>query len=962
MYRAHDPVEDRVVAVKRLRAAGSGHRARVRREVAALRLLDLPGVVRILDEGEAEGAPFVVMELVEGRPFPGPVEAGWPGLRGPALGLLETLARVHEAGVVHRDVKPSNVLVRPDGSPVLLDFGLARGHPVGSTITGEGAIVGTPRYLAPEQLRGERVGPAADLYAVGVMLYEALAGRPPHEAAAMDALWQAKLATDPIPLARLAPSVPASVADLVDALLAREPEARPRSAAAALEALGGDGSLGDTLPWLGPRDAVDALVQAALEGRALDLVGAPGSGRSRTLREVAAVLHDRRRVAWTVRATGPFESLAPLLGDPETLVGKGDVPAFVRARVADFLADGVLLVDGIDELDRFSRALLDAASGPVLRTRTTPGSRPCASLRAWTEAELRPLFWGPDRVLLLREDGASELHRRTGGAAAEVAAEVRAWVRAGLARWDGDRLRVDRPGLDRLRSGQRIRPVAAVDAGPLLGLDPPQRHLLAWVQLAGEHASVELLARVTDRPAWQLELELSELRTLGLVETPPHGALRVGLGRDLALSWPGDLRRNAHRRLVGVLPAGARGRLFHMLAGGVLEGLAEEAVQVARDLRVEGRIGEAEACLREALRSLRREGRDTRALHGPVVRTAVAAGTRQALERARYELERSPDVSPRLLLLLDAAIAARAGERVLALQSASELAPFEDADLEFARQATRMQAAQLTGEGAQAVIDDLRTWATLTGDPDVAARVAGWEGLLRYREGAYLEAARLHETSADQRTERLGRLSARLNAAMAWLEAGELDRAEAVAAAVRDDARRERAAGYLARAEWVLRSAASSREAPLSPDLELVEATEALGDEPLLALVATTEAAIAWRAGHPAAADLARRAMRAQASTRNRWGLLFARAVAVASGAEAGVEDDALLAEAALCPVAGVALDLVGALAAAGRLSPAAAELAGRRLADIPPSQRDLRRGLMPPSQVVALVERREGA
>ena len=150
VYRAHDPVEGRDVAVKRFRMEGEGIRGRVRREVAALRLLDLPGVVRILDDGEADGDPFVIMELVEGKPFPGALaELSWETVKGRTLALLEILARVHDAGVVHRDVKPSNVLVRADGRPVLLDFGLARGGGVGSTITRTGAVLGPPATAPP---------------------------------------------------------------------------------------------------------------------------------------------------------------------------------------------------------------------------------------------------------------------------------------------------------------------------------------------------------------------------------------------------------------------------------------------------------------------------------------------------------------------------------------------------------------------------------------------------------------------------------------------------------------------------------------------------------------------------------------------------------------------------------------------------------------------------------------------
>jgi serine/threonine protein kinase len=233
VHTAVDRLTGERVAVKLLPPAVDLDLVRLRGEIAALRLLRLPGVVHLFDEGVDHGRPFLVMERVDGVPFPGVLPEGatswsWEALRGPTLALLDTLARVHAAGLVHRDLKPRNVLVTAAGRPMLLDFGLTVGRALAEDSASDTSALGTPAYAAPEQVRGEPVDARADLYSLGVMLWEALAGRRPHEGPRVSGILRARLAGPVESLERVASGVPREVAEVVDQMLEIDRECRPR--------------------------------------------------------------------------------------------------------------------------------------------------------------------------------------------------------------------------------------------------------------------------------------------------------------------------------------------------------------------------------------------------------------------------------------------------------------------------------------------------------------------------------------------------------------------------------------------------------------------------------------------------------------------------------------------------------------------------------------------------------------
>jgi eukaryotic-like serine/threonine-protein kinase len=230
VWRAADLVLDRPVAVKLLRDEYAQHPetlARFRAEARHTAAVSHPGIAQVYDYGEAgPGQPsFLVMELVDG---PSLTELLARGPLDPALVMdvvaqaAAGLAAAHAAGLVHRDIKPGNLLVGPGGAVKITDFGIA--YAAGSApLTRTGALIGTPAYLAPERVAGAPAGPASDLYSLGIVAYECLAGAPPFTGTPMEvALAHQHQSLPPLP-----PAVPLPVAALVAELTARDPAGRP---------------------------------------------------------------------------------------------------------------------------------------------------------------------------------------------------------------------------------------------------------------------------------------------------------------------------------------------------------------------------------------------------------------------------------------------------------------------------------------------------------------------------------------------------------------------------------------------------------------------------------------------------------------------------------------------------------------------------------------------------------------
>jgi serine/threonine protein kinase len=288
VYRGRDRVTGQLVALKTVRSERRADAASLRREIVALARMSHPGIIQVVEDGLWQDKPWMALELLEGRTVCDEIELLWrkgpegrfqaqhgrcrsedvptmpahirtasrvgprvaPAARPTAAGgrlhdvigiaanLCRALDYIHGLGLVHRDVKPSNVFLGGDGRVTLLDFGLvcpARGVP-GACASAD-ACVGTMEYAAPEQIRGEPVDARADIYSLGCLLYELVTGRRPVDAAGATQHVERQPAREPLAPSLLVSGVPPALESLLLAMLAAHPDDRPPSAAAVAAAL-----------------------------------------------------------------------------------------------------------------------------------------------------------------------------------------------------------------------------------------------------------------------------------------------------------------------------------------------------------------------------------------------------------------------------------------------------------------------------------------------------------------------------------------------------------------------------------------------------------------------------------------------------------------------------------------------------------------------------------------------------
>ncbi|HUO83181.1 MAG TPA: serine/threonine-protein kinase [Gammaproteobacteria bacterium] len=310
VYLAEDSQIERRVAIKTVRVGPDAQvpaedlRARLAREAKAAGQFVHPHVVTLFDAGEIEGTFFLAFEYVEGSDLAARLR------RPPSLTLAESvriireaasgLAAAHRRGIVHRDIKPANLLLTDEGAVKISDFGIAKLAGAATKLTQSGSMIGTPQYLSPEQIRGETLDGRSDLFSLGVMLYELLAGRPPFAGETLSTLVFQVLSDEPRPILEIAPHVPQPLATVVSRLLAKERDERFASAdelAGELARIEQQFDLSDPRATVSRPDGISsATVSGAFDSTVLGAGGVTRSGdpfpagRGRRLASLTAVL------------------------------------------------------------------------------------------------------------------------------------------------------------------------------------------------------------------------------------------------------------------------------------------------------------------------------------------------------------------------------------------------------------------------------------------------------------------------------------------------------------------------------------------------------------------------------------------------------------------------------------------------------------------------------------------------
>jgi len=363
VYRARHLISDRVVALKVLfehAAHDLTHAERFRREARAAAAIDHPGVVEVLDAGVDDGGLlFLAMELLEGEHLGTRLtREGTTLADGLSLILhaLDPLTAAHARGFVHRDLKPENLFVLHDGSLRLLDFGIAK--PLeGNSATRTGASLGTPYYMAPEQvMSARRVTPAADVWAVGVILYELLTGRLPFEGPTPEAVVVRACTERATPVAEHFDGAP-NLSALVDACLAQEPEERPADAATLRQRLIG------AIERDGPFDAIPLTLSRYVDA-APTATSDPRLAPPRHTTPSAAPRDGWRRIegdGWAVEVPPEWERLESVT--PHVAMRMGVGPVLARLKIdewdgssEDYVHLGLDKLGAIAELLRYGEA------------------------------------------------------------------------------------------------------------------------------------------------------------------------------------------------------------------------------------------------------------------------------------------------------------------------------------------------------------------------------------------------------------------------------------------------------------------------------------------------------------------------------------------------------------------------------------------------------------------------------
>jgi len=637
VYRATSP-SGRPLAVKVLHPGmgGTEEGRRFRREYLTLRGLRHPGVVRVFDAGEHGEYPWIAMELIEGTDL-GSVIERWQLQRPPdrfarveriLRGLCEALAYIHSQGLIHRDLKPGNVLVTQDGDARLTDFGVVKapGGQFTTQLTMVGRLVGTAAFMAPEQITGAPVDGRADLYSLGAVLYMMLTGERPIVADSIAGYLSRHLTEDPSPPSELDPRVPPRLERIALRLLRKDPAQRFPSARQVIAALDADEG-GPERPVHGRDAELERLLGRLTElrggrGGVLLLTGPFGVGRSTLLR----CLSERAREAGHGLSLGAGASpeLLDALCEQVPALGQAAEAGPPERRIAVRTAGRpwALLVDDLDDADdRTLRALTAlvrqqvgvegepllligvarglvgalAGLGTGASTGVTPERIELGGLdrRAFSQIVLDLGLAGAAAAAL-----AGRLHPILSGAPGGLIEQIDALVGAGwLAPAPGGGLRAARD-LDDLR--ERPLPLPArlqgEEAARVDAIEPRDRAVLDALAVLDAPAEADVLVELVGLDAAEVDGCLERLRAAGLARSEQVGVLEL---HQLDPARPQDLlysrmeastRAHLHRAAAAALQRRSRRQLAlvapviagHLLRGGQVTEAYPLLVQAAR--------------------------------------------------------------------------------------------------------------------------------------------------------------------------------------------------------------------------------------------------------------------------------------------------------------------------------------------------------------------------------------------
>lgn len=584
VYRAvSSDGQGRTVALKVLREPDRSvaHRKRFLREGRLLARLSHPGLPRCL--GSVDGPqPYLVLELLRGRTLSSRIKDSGPldpsAVDIIATGLLRVLALLHQNGVVHRDVKSSNIYLAEDRRVLLLDLGLAA-DPTDPLTTTLGDVMGTYAYMAPEQLSGANVDHRCDLYSLGVTLYEALAGTRPYQARGAAGYLLAGRESAPAPLVESCPDAPARLLDLVSRLMQRDPASRPSSASVALAIYTGSSGVRRELeaPPLVGRAAPMGAVQAVLDsGGRVAVTGEIGAG---TTAMASWALNLARKSGFETIAlrcsprAQPDDLLNTLARDLSVLVGP--VPAEVEAlgkALSDQAHEGPLLlvVEGVEHIAppaavRLAEVLSLAPNlACVLFGVRKPDGIAAheVRLRPLTLHEVNLLVRGMLNTFTPPNGLTAYLHKTSGGMPAIVVLAVKELV-ARQALWfegvadDGN----SSWRLDRTVPLAPTTGLVQLFGEVLASLGPTARRLMEVMSLAAEPLPEELILDTGE--ADRSGVDLGPLLAAGLAgrENRPDGdwvgLRRPALGTLVLRQVAPERQQRLHNRLVeglGALP------------------------------------------------------------------------------------------------------------------------------------------------------------------------------------------------------------------------------------------------------------------------------------------------------------------------------------------------------------------------------------------------------------------------